>query len=1605
METATNNAEERETHAHTGSDRHHVHRKTRLERSATRRTAVLMRNPMSIALMVLWAIACEGALMLTILADVFQSQAPAFPLLPTIVTSIGLNTLCAFLTLVLGRLTLRNFRMYQPFLGGQSFVVMQGFGYGILVISSVFLFVYVEHLDADAPVFRYGTLTVLGCFSAIADITLMVSLLFFVTKRHKRKNGERVGEETKTDASVWWRDLSAAPNAEIAIVVSFCIAILMSSSFAEYYPGLRRVSSIIGAFFLVLGMIIIHVGIGYWYTPGYKLFMPNAGGLKMSIMQAFGWFLAFGSLQLDMVLYEAGASSSSSSWHILCGLSSVISMSTLLLFVRLHRFPTSTQNEISILAEYGPLVLTVASVIHAGVVWGLALLLSSGRYDKEPRLRQGLIMCQTLSSLLTFALPPCTHLLGRIAFGKKYGVWMPFKGPLEFVVLQSAGWTCFGTAIFFATLQITESLHFRFIIIQSSLTALSQGFVHASLHLFYEGDKNGARQLNTPSCSGSIGSEEILHPTTGFEEEEDSLREEGRSLVTSVLNGEMLTAILLCTIGLLLRVVADVAVVSGNEIEEIMHIPTHSLLKVSTFLSFLVVPIAHISMRERISIWQPFVGCGGYVAMQSIGWSVFAVNILVAMANSFLGKRKGLLLPIMEDQYVFLEYTMEGLFATIPLICIIMGAFFETQEQNCKKSFQERSRQEVLELYRVLQRAIPDEEDLLHAESLLKAIAGPRWIDPPANDGVRLIHEDEETARTRQEAATHIVTILTLAGVLAFASGAFLTERQPVFTLVFGIAGVTVTTISCFSVHYVYGTFLHRASGRYSFFMPFSGGPTFVTLQAIGWGFYTASSLLIALCCVEGRGSAVMYTAACVFSVSAQYCILNSIPRFDPTPRPTSVLERNAEGIVAVLALIASFAFAAVADLHAQGRISGVTSSLLPITLSAVSTCFAVPLGLVSLKRNSNMYSFSPFSIFDNSVNSDDSDGDLENTEPSRTQPAYSPLSSEFLSPLPSPSTEGILHRRQISELSSEVSSLGSTQTPSFYLNDLGQSVHRSSKNNIRERVYFSCLSIAVFFALVVSTLVPFVFVYIIYCYAYSGLAVVNAVSTSLRFLLCGFAVAVLVPLFAPHNARKTGKSLQRRFYAAFCCYVVYSIPTAVVVGSLSLPVIFDTMGAWTFATTMVVMSCISTFPRVHLISTLANVCFLGYFLYHHLYACLLNRTEPFIVWKFIADTFATAFWLHYFHRFLGRPHITGRLRSPAVRSFFYRWVFPGIADYFDLRVITDKDDDDDNNNNNDKDNDKKNNTKNNNNGSRYVDMSDPSHQYLFSFHPHGIFPGTAMWAPITQDWDATVGWNPKTYVTTHCADVIFSVPLMRDFALSLGSMGVSRRGIENSLQNGNSPVIVTGGQAEMVLSRLSDTEMHLVTHHSGFLRLAMLHRVPLVPLLCFAEHNVLGNVQWPRLQRYAVRRVGFPFPTIPYGRWYLPLPTRRPLTLVVGRPVYPEPGAEAADNPENVARFRERYFEELERIFFKYRAAAGYPNMSLVLHYKDDVQCKSMPREKPQAEVRPIERERLPIGNQKEIQEGSQADQEKENTVNDVQTECSKGETRLNKVLNEIEN
>ncbi|KAG5475394.1 hypothetical protein LSCM1_03507 [Leishmania martiniquensis] len=293
--------------------------------------------------------------------------------------------------------------------------------------------------------------------------------------------------------------------------------------------------------------------------------------------------------------------------------------------------------------------------------------------------------------------------------------------------------------------------------------------------------------------------------------------------------------------------------------------------------------------------------------------------------------------------------------------------------------------------------------------------------------------------------------------------------------------------------------------------------------------------------------------------------------------------------------------------------------------------------------------------------------------------------------------------------------------------------------------------------------------------------------------------------------------------------------------------------------------------------------------------------------------------WLWYIPLYAGKPSYTGLQRSMRFTEFARSFLFADAVKYFDFRVIVDD---------------------------PAVQMRDDTSQYLFSFHPHGVFPGTALFAPLTAEWARKIGVNAKSYVSTHIASVVFNLPLLRDFNLRLGALSVSRRSVEASLARGNSVLIVTGGQAEMLHTEVSARRLTLITQHTGFVRLAIASRVPLVPLLCFGENNVLGLLQFPRMQRVSLKLLGFPVPMIPFGRFGLPVPFRTPLTLVVGPPLTIPKDADE-NNPDDVRRVSEAYFQSLKELFYRHRAEAGYAGMELVLvNEKEEVRRRKQARE-----------------------------------------------------------
>jgi hypothetical protein len=398
--------------------------------------------------------------------------------------------------------------------------------------------------------------------------------------------------------------------------------------------------------------------------------------------------------------------------------------------------------------------------------------------------------------------------------------------------------------------------------------------------------------------------------------------------------------------------------------------------------------------------------------------------------------------------------------------------------------------------------------------------------------------------------------------------------------------------------------------------------------------------------------------------------------------------------------------------------------------------------------------------------------------------------------------------------------------------------------------------------------------------------------------------------LFASLTIRSSGAFpeffLDARATIATC--VMYMIPTCIVLPSYLVPILWPCRGTFAWSA-IITLTTIIPPPWNRIVMRPVIAACLGFVLYEEFLSLsntVVNGTA-YGVLRPLLDLSILYFWWRYIATFKGRLEEGGSRRSPRFIALIKRLFFDEAARYFQIKFIV--------------------------HPSMRGSLRDPAKQFLFTFHPHGVFPATAMYMTETDGWRQSIGGNSKTSITAHGASIIFNGPFLRDFVMGVGGRAVTRAAIMNSLREGNSAVIVTGGQAELILTSVSSRKMRLVTHHVGFIRIASESGVPVVPVLCFGENNILDNVHCPQLQKKFLKLIGFPFPLVPIGRWFLPLPNRTALHVVVGEPYRISPDLDCR-NPAHVQRAAEEYFEALKRLFYDHRKECGYADMELEFHH-----------------------------------------------------------------------
>ncbi|KAI5307882.1 diacylglycerol O-acyltransferase 1 [Ascosphaera atra] len=225
-----------------------------------------------------------------------------------------------------------------------------------------------------------------------------------------------------------------------------------------------------------------------------------------------------------------------------------------------------------------------------------------------------------------------------------------------------------------------------------------------------------------------------------------------------------------------------------------------------------------------------------------------------------------------------------------------------------------------------------------------------------------------------------------------------------------------------------------------------------------------------------------------------------------------------------------------------------------------------------------------------------------------------------------------------------------------------------------------------------------------------------------------------------------------------------------------------------------------------------------------------------------------------------------------------------------------------------------------------------PTRKYIFGYHPHGIISHGAFVGFGTDG----LGFSklfPGITNTLLTLDTNFRLPFYREYALSLGLGSVSRESCENILSRGGfdgegmgrAVTIVVGGARESLEAQPHNLRL-ILKRRKGFVKLAVRTGADLVPVLAFGENELYEQVRQDehpyvhKAQLIVKKIMGFTVPLF-HARGVFNydvgmMPYRRPLNIVVGRPIHVVQCEDGKVDPAYVDQLHEEYVQELERLW-----------------------------------------------------------------------------------------
>ena len=188
-----------------------------------------------------------------------------------------------------------------------------------------------------------------------------------------------------------------------------------------------------------------------------------------------------------------------------------------------------------------------------------------------------------------------------------------------------------------------------------------------------------------------------------------------------------------------------------------------------------------------------------------------------------------------------------------------------------------------------------------------------------------------------------------------------------------------------------------------------------------------------------------------------------------------------------------------------------------------------------------------------------------------------------------------------------------------------------------------------------------------------------------------------------------------------------------------------------------------------------------------------------------------------------------------------------------------------------------------------------PTGQAIFACFPHGVNSDFRVLMDGEMH-DAFSKVYEKAPVRTLVPSILFRIPGVRGLSLATACVDSGRKTATKCLQSGFSLMLCPGGQDEQ-LETIYGRERVYLKKRAGFVRLAIMHDVPVVPSFCFGSSDLYYTSRLAhKLRVWLVRNLRIALPLYSGG-------CAHASTHLPGRASAPPRGARSTDRPRRVFR------------------------------------------------------------------------------------------------------